>query len=109
MEYARNAVRMSALMGVQNIHVYTHDSIGQGEDGPTHQPVEQPTSRHTKYGPGVPVIRWKPSSYGGRDRAQRWPKRTGFSPALPFIERDAQQIERIIATLTFCVTPTILR
>jgi len=41
MEYARNAVRMSALMGVQNIFVYTHDSIGQGEDGPTHQPVEQ--------------------------------------------------------------------
>jgi transketolase len=41
MEYARNAVRMSALMGAQNIFVYTHDSIGQGEDGPTHQPVEQ--------------------------------------------------------------------
>ncbi|WP_299796111.1 transketolase [uncultured Shewanella sp.] len=41
MEYARNAVRMSALMGLQNIFVYTHDSIGQGEDGPTHQPVEQ--------------------------------------------------------------------
>ena len=41
MEYARNAVRMSALMGIQNIFVYTHDSIGQGEDGPTHQPVEQ--------------------------------------------------------------------
>jgi len=41
MEYARNAVRMSALMGVQNIFVYTHDSIGQGEDGPTHQPIEQ--------------------------------------------------------------------
>lgn len=41
MEYARNAVRMSALMGIQNVFVYTHDSIGQGEDGPTHQPVEQ--------------------------------------------------------------------
>ena len=41
MEYARNAVRMSALMGIPNILVYTHDSIGQGEDGPTHQPVEQ--------------------------------------------------------------------
>lgn len=41
MEYMRNAVRMSALMGIQNIYVYTHDSIGQGEDGPTHQPVEQ--------------------------------------------------------------------
>ncbi|ADZ93223.1 transketolase [Marinomonas mediterranea] len=41
MEYARNAVRMSALMGIQNVFVYTHDSIGQGEDGPTHQPIEQ--------------------------------------------------------------------
>lgn len=41
MEYARNAVRMSALMKQQSIFVYTHDSIGQGEDGPTHQPVEQ--------------------------------------------------------------------
>ncbi|MEP5979648.1 MAG: transketolase, partial [Marinobacter alexandrii] len=41
MEYARNAVRMAALMGVRNIFVYTHDSIGLGEDGPTHQPVEQ--------------------------------------------------------------------
>ncbi|MEY4640587.1 MAG: hypothetical protein RLZZ227_581 [Pseudomonadota bacterium] len=41
MEYARNAVRMSALMKQQSIFVFTHDSIGQGEDGPTHQPVEQ--------------------------------------------------------------------
>jgi transketolase len=47
MEYARNAVRMSALMGIQNIFVYTHDSIGQGEDGPTHQPVEQLTNLRT--------------------------------------------------------------
>ncbi|SDZ46883.1 transketolase [Pseudomonas sp. NFIX28] len=41
MEYARNAVRMSALMKQRVIHVYTHDSIGLGEDGPTHQPIEQ--------------------------------------------------------------------
>ncbi len=41
MEYARNALRMAALMGQRNIQVYTHDSIGLGEDGPTHQPVEQ--------------------------------------------------------------------
>lgn len=41
MEYARNAVRMAALMKRQSILVYTHDSIGQGEDGPTHQPIEQ--------------------------------------------------------------------
>ena len=44
MEYARNALRMAALMKVQNIQVYTHDSIGLGEDGPTHQPVEQVAS-----------------------------------------------------------------
>ncbi len=44
MEYARNALRMAALMKVQNIQVYTHDSIGLGEDGPTHQPVEQMAS-----------------------------------------------------------------
>ncbi|KKL05174.1 hypothetical protein LCGC14_2608690, partial [marine sediment metagenome] len=41
MEYARNAVRMAALMKAHSIFVYTHDSIGQGEDGPTHQPIEQ--------------------------------------------------------------------
>ncbi|MFS1705032.1 transketolase [Alteromonas sp. AMM-1] len=41
MEYARNAVRMAALMKAKSIFVYTHDSIGQGEDGPTHQPIEQ--------------------------------------------------------------------
>ncbi|ELA9336441.1 transketolase [Vibrio parahaemolyticus] len=44
MEYARNAMRMAALMKIQNIQVYTHDSIGLGEDGPTHQPVEQMAS-----------------------------------------------------------------
>lgn len=47
MEYARNAVRMGALMKQRIIHVYTHDSIGLGEDGPTHQPVEQLTSLRT--------------------------------------------------------------
>jgi len=41
MEYARNAIRMAALMKQQVIYVFTHDSIGLGEDGPTHQPVEQ--------------------------------------------------------------------
>ncbi|WP_339338654.1 transketolase [uncultured Oceanicoccus sp.] len=44
MEYARNAVRMAALMQQRSIFVYTHDSIGLGEDGPTHQPVEQLTA-----------------------------------------------------------------
>ena len=43
-DYARNALRMAALMKAQNIFVYTHDSIGLGEDGPTHQPVEHTAS-----------------------------------------------------------------
>ncbi len=43
-DYSRNALRMAALMKVQNILVYTHDSIGLGEDGPTHQPVEHTAS-----------------------------------------------------------------
>ena len=47
MEYARNAVRMAALMRQRVIFVYTHDSIGLGEDGPTHQPIEQLTNLRT--------------------------------------------------------------
>ena len=43
MEYAKNAIRMASLMGLQVVYVFTHDSIGLGEDGPTHQPVEQIT------------------------------------------------------------------
>ena len=39
-DYSRPAIRLGALMGVRVIHVMTHDSIGVGEDGPTHQPVE---------------------------------------------------------------------
>lgn len=56
MEYARNAVRMAALMKQQSIMVYTHDSIGQGEDGPTHQPVEQLANLRTT--PNMSV--WRP-------------------------------------------------
>ena len=56
MEYARNAVRMSALMGIQNVFVYTHDSIGQGEDGPTHQPIEQLTNLRTTPN----MVTWRP-------------------------------------------------
>ena len=55
-DYARNAVRMSALMGARAIHVYTHDSIGLGEDGPTHQPVEHMAS--LRYIPHNDV--WRP-------------------------------------------------
>ena len=47
MEYARNALRLAALMGIPNIFVYTHDSVGLGEDGPTHQPIEQLTNLRT--------------------------------------------------------------
>ena len=56
-DYARNAVRLAALMGVQNILVYTHDSIGLGEDGPTHQPIEHLGSLRLM--PGLHV--WRPA------------------------------------------------
>ncbi|RWR00838.1 transketolase [[Pantoea] beijingensis] len=55
-EYARNAVRMAALMKARHILVYTHDSIGLGEDGPTHQPVEQLAS--LRLTPNMSV--WRP-------------------------------------------------
>jgi transketolase len=55
-DYARNALRMAALMKIQNILVFTHDSIGLGEDGPTHQPVEHVASLQL-----VPNMRvWRP-------------------------------------------------
>lgn len=56
-DYARNAVRMSALMGSHAVHVYTHDSIGLGEDGPTHQPIEHVAS--LRYIPNNHV--WRPA------------------------------------------------
>ena len=56
MEYARNAVRLACLMQVPNIFVYTHDSVAVGEDGPTHQPVEQLTNLRTT--PGLST--WRP-------------------------------------------------
>jgi transketolase len=56
-DYARNAVRMSALMHARVVHVYTHDSIGLGEDGPTHQPVEHLAS--LRYIPNNRV--WRPA------------------------------------------------
>jgi transketolase len=55
-EYARNALRMAALMKVPTIFVYTHDSIGLGEDGPTHQPIEQTAT--LRLIPGMQV--WRP-------------------------------------------------
>lgn len=57
MEYARNAIRMSALMHLRNILVFTHDSIGLGEDGPTHQPIEQLANLRSTPN----MVTWRPS------------------------------------------------
>jgi len=67
-QYAANAVRMSALMGVQSIYVFTHDSIGQGEDGPTHQPVEN--IANLRLTPNMSV--WRPAD--GTETAVAWKK-----------------------------------
>ena len=59
MEYARNAVRMAAIMKLRSIFIYTHDSIGVGEDGPTHQPLEQLTNlRNTPH-----LYTWRPANF----------------------------------------------
>ena len=54
-DYARPAIRLAALMEIPTIHIFTHDSIGVGEDGPTHQPVEQLASLRAI--PGLIVLR----------------------------------------------------
>lgn len=99
MEYARNAARMAALMGVRNILVYSHDSIGQGEDGPTHQPVEQLTNLR-----GTPNMSvWRPcdtveSVVAWRSAVERveGPTALVFSrQGLPFQSRDADQLDSI--------------
>lgn len=96
MEYARNAVRMSALMKQRVIHVYTHDSIGLGEDGPTHQPVEQIASLR-----GTPNLNtWRPCdtveasiSWKSALLRSEGPTALIFSRQnLPFQTRTAQQI-----------------
>ena len=98
-EYARNALRMSALMKIQSIFVFTHDSIGLGEDGPTHQPVEQiPTLRMI---PNMAV--WRPcdaveSAVSWQQAAERkdGPSCLIFSrQGLPHQERSAAQIANI--------------
>lgn len=99
MEYARNAVRMSALMRQRVIHVYTHDSIGLGEDGPTHQPIEQLTSLRT-----TPNLRtWRPCD--DAESASAWveaiksannPSALIFSrQGLPHQNRDSDQVANI--------------
>ena len=65
-DYSRNAIRMAALMKIRVIHVFTHDSIGVGEDGPTHQPVEHAAS--LRLIPGLDV--WRPCD--GTDTASAW-------------------------------------
>ncbi len=98
-EYARNAIRMAALMKVRSIFVYTHDSIGLGEDGPTHQPVEQiPTMRMI---PNMAV--WRPCD--AVESAVAWAKAVErkdgpscliFSrQGLPHQARSAEQIDNI--------------
>lgn len=99
MEYARNAVRMAALMQQHSIFVYTHDSIGQGEDGPTHQPVEQLTTLRVT--PNMSV--WRPCD--NVETAVAWkialersegPTSLVFSRQnLPHLERDDQQLADI--------------
>ncbi|HHJ1296050.1 transketolase [Pseudomonas sp. P1B16] len=99
MEYARNAVRMSALMKQRVIHVYTHDSIGLGEDGPTHQPIEQLTSLRST--PNLDT--WRPAD--AVEAAVSWKnalERNDGPSALIFSrqnlqhqDRDAQQIADI--------------
>jgi transketolase len=99
MEYARNAVRMSALMGIQNIFVYTHDSIGQGEDGPTHQPIEQLTNLRTTPN----MVTWRPcdateSAVAWKNAVQRQDAPTSliFSrQGLPAQARTTQQVSDI--------------
>ena len=96
MEYARNAVRMAALMKQRSIFVYTHDSIGLGEDGPTHQPVEQLTALRA-----TPNLRtWRPCD--AVESAVAWksaieytdgPSALVFSrQGLPHQQRSAQQL-----------------
>jgi transketolase len=98
-EYARNALRMAALMKIQSIFVYTHDSIGLGEDGPTHQAVEQiPTLRMI---PGMSV--WRPCdtvesavAWQAAIEKQDGPSCLIFSrQGLPYQERSAEQIASI--------------
>lgn len=99
MEYARNAVRMSALMKQQVINVYTHDSIGLGEDGPTHQPIEQIASLR-----GTPNMQtWRPCDTV--ETATAWKSALEYTTGpsslifsrqnLPHQERDDEQLANI--------------
>ncbi|MBW6392845.1 transketolase [Billgrantia antri] len=99
MEYMRNSVRMAALMGKRAIYVFTHDSIGLGEDGPTHQPVEQLTNLRTTPN----LCTWRPCD--AVETAAAWDaaiKRNSGPTALvlsrqnlPHQERSKQQLAEI--------------
>ena len=115
-DYSRNALRMAALMKVQNILVYTHDSIGLGEDGPTHQPVEHTASLRLM--PNMSV--WRPCDTVETAVAWRYALENETGPTslvltrqgLPHQERDADQVAAISRggyVLRDCVgTPDIL-
>jgi transketolase len=98
-EYARNALRMAALMKIRNIFVFTHDSIGLGEDGPTHQPVEQTAT--LRLIPNMDV--WRPCdtvestvSWARAIERKNGPSTLIFSRQnLPFQKRDAATIKLI--------------
>ncbi len=98
-EYARNALRMAALMKIRNIFVFTHDSIGLGEDGPTHQPVEQTAT--LRMIPNMDV--WRPCdtvesivSWVSAIERREGPSSLIFSRQnLPFQKRDAVTISLI--------------
>jgi transketolase len=100
MEYARNAVRMAALMRQPSIFVYTHDSIGLGEDGPTHQPVEQLTALRVT--PNLET--WRPcdaveSAVCWKSAIERkdGPSALIFSrQGLPHQARDSQQLSDVV-------------
>lgn len=99
MEFMRNALRMSALMKIGMIYVYSHDSIGLGEDGPTHQPVEQLASMRV-----IPNFQtWRPAD--ATESAVAWkialmrkdaPTALVFSrQTLPNMSRTTQQVKNI--------------
>ena len=98
-DYARNAVRMSALIPAHNIHVYTHDSIGLGEDGPTHQPVEHVSSLRMM--PNLSV--WRPCDTVESAVAWKCAIEESKSPSaqiftrqtLPHQQRDNEQLSAI--------------
>ncbi|QEY23142.1 transketolase [Neisseria animalis] len=98
-EYARNALRMASLMKINPIFVFTHDSIGLGEDGPTHQPVEQTAT--LRLIPNMAV--WRPCdtaeslvAWAEASKAADHPSSLIFSRQnLPYIERTEQQLADI--------------